>query len=145
MPAGPNDTGFGAMIRPTGKRVLPHGRVGMRGLAALGAWMPVGPRSQVHAKAHRCEVPMSEGHFFSLGPRVAPVEPFFDKGYPGRLPSSASRARLPGKSSGTREAAGRAFCHHQIMESVKFRVKFSLVFHQVFVFPDRSYQSAYPG
>jgi hypothetical protein len=33
---------------------------------------PVGPRSRVHAKAHRREVPMRKGHFFAraLGPRL---------------------------------------------------------------------------
>jgi hypothetical protein len=38
---------------------------------------------------------------FRQSPRAAPVEPFLGKGYPGRQPSSAKRARLPGKRSGT--------------------------------------------
>jgi hypothetical protein len=32
-------------------------------------------------------------------PRAAPAGPFLDKGHPGRQPSSARRARLPGKRS----------------------------------------------
>ncbi|MCX6679117.1 MAG: hypothetical protein NTX42_01940 [Methanothrix sp.] len=36
------------------------------------------------------------------------MEPFLDKGHPGRQPSSARRARLSGKLSGAREA-GRAW------------------------------------
>jgi len=62
---------------------------------------PVGLMSRVHAKAHRREVPMREGPFFRQSPRAAPVGPLAGKGHPGRQPSSARRARLPGKRSGT--------------------------------------------
>jgi hypothetical protein len=64
---------FFSTSRPWGKRVPAGIRAAEGAWAAyLGAERPVGPRSRVHAKAHRREEPTREGQFFAraLGPRL---------------------------------------------------------------------------
>jgi hypothetical protein len=98
---------------PVGQAVRACGDVVLGGLAYLSS---ASTRGQ---EAGRAEITSSrEGAkprsfderwtIFCRGHRAASVEPFLDKGHPGRQPSSARRARPPGKRSGAREA-GRAW------------------------------------
>jgi hypothetical protein len=67
---------------------------------ALGGGGPVGPRSRVHAKALSREVPMRKGHFLPE-PSGDVDGAVFRQRSSRPQSSSAMRARLPGKRSGS--------------------------------------------
>ena len=92
------------------------GRPGLRryrqgGLACLASDRARGQgagRAEITGSREGAKPRSSDGKktIFRQSPRATLVEPFLGKGHPGSQPSSARRARLPGKRSGSGGRSG---------------------------------------
>ena len=94
----------GRAVRACGD-IVGAGWIAWRGREGSGPGRADITGSREGAKPRSREVPMKR-IIFRQNPRAASVEPFLGKGHPGPQPSSARRARLPGKRSGSGGRSG---------------------------------------